>query len=459
MHAGTYGPSKGNGYLYAPLKGNKASIIRSILNGAAANPQVNQSQVQSLLWAVETKSKINKLSPQLQRVASILLSEKEIYDLNGGALGLIPESLKEMAISQIPPELRGIYEIQAELRNKLTQVHSNFAELERIAVLTGNPPKSGIEVPDQSWSAHPGGFFVRYIPHGYSSTTIQVFVPQKELSSSQNNETMLKKVSLTISQNKLNDARKSDKSATVKISAGTQAVEYDPTDDVAVPGNTHSQRIGFQSIPDQTLSDSKLPKKEKTCEEFNKEALTYGMASPAGTSLPGRIGYTHRIIKFTSEWKGQITSKTKVGAQSYKFCMKVNTILPNYSYTLDQKVLKWSPSTPVSPACSKEIKEWTDLVMEHEQIHGEDTIIRINKANAEWRSTAYQPEACAIGATQAESGVKAILEEKVNSYLLEELNKLNNILKEDDDFADKITSPLRPLNCDICGSQQSQPNS
>lgn len=61
--------------------------------------------------SVETKTNISQLSPEMQRLASILLSEKEIYDLNGGAIGLIPEPLLNMLLSNLSPELRRIYEI------------------------------------------------------------------------------------------------------------------------------------------------------------------------------------------------------------------------------------------------------------------------------------------------------------------------------------------------------------
>ena len=35
MHAGTYAPSKGDGYLYAPLKGQKKEIVNSIIQRIA----------------------------------------------------------------------------------------------------------------------------------------------------------------------------------------------------------------------------------------------------------------------------------------------------------------------------------------------------------------------------------------------------------------------------------------
>lgn len=255
LKAGTHGPSKGKGYLYAPMKGKRAEIIRSILKRSATYPEIDQRQIQQLIWSVETKAKIHQLSPELQKVASILLTEGEIYDVNGGALGLIPDPLLNMLLSKTPPELRRIYEIHSEIRRKLTETRGNFAELERIAVLAGSPPLIGQNVPEKSWSAHPGGFFIRYLPQGYSSTTIQLYVPKEKivLSSYLNNEEMPKFANLTISKTDFSEVGPLGinlKQVNILTVGPISEYEYDPADDVAVPANTSSQRIGFQSISD-----------------------------------------------------------------------------------------------------------------------------------------------------------------------------------------------------------------
>lgn len=246
------------------MKGSKAKIIRSNLKSAAAHPEIQQTQVQSLIWAAESKAKIHQLSPELLRAASILLTKEEIYDLNGGALGLIPDPIWEMALSKIPPELRRIYEIHSEIRSKLTAAHSSFAELERIAVLTGIPPQSGISVPDNSWSTHPGGFFVRYIPQGYSSTTIQLIVPEKRVAF--NNETSLKLANLDLSNNDLTDAGMlgiNQKNINLLAATSSLSFEYDPSEDIAVPANTSSQRLGFQPQPDHKHKHRSVPSPDR----------------------------------------------------------------------------------------------------------------------------------------------------------------------------------------------------
>ena len=59
-------------------------------------------------------------------------------------------------------------------------------------------------MPSGRWSLHPDGYYVRYIPSGYSSTRTEIWVPE-----------------------------------------GSPAVgkEYDPATHIAVPGNTSRQRL------------------------------------------------------------------------------------------------------------------------------------------------------------------------------------------------------------------------
>jgi hypothetical protein len=82
-------------------------------------------------------------------------------------------------------------------------------------VLSGAAPRGegSIEIPSGRWSMHPDGYYIRYIPSGYSSTRVEIWVPQ-----------------------------------------GSPAVgkEYDPATHIAVPGNTARQRLIQSGRPQQT---------------------------------------------------------------------------------------------------------------------------------------------------------------------------------------------------------------
>ncbi len=281
LHAGTHGPSRGDGYLYAPLKGSKAAIILSLLRQTAQHPEIPQAQVQLLIWAIEARSKFSDLSPTLQRTALTLLTKKEIFDLNGGALGLIPQSVLDRAMSSIPPSERRILEVQAQLRGKLANGNATFAEIESIAVLSGPAKHDGPIIPRGRWSAHPGGFFVRYLPDGYQKTKIQVYVPEAETSA------------LTFS----NRTRHAPRLLLVNGGAagGPSAVEYDPTLDVAVPADTGAQRLGISgagtdipsdTTPSQTSPPGSSPTHHKVnipCPGSSSNAIT--IAGPTQSAL------------------------------------------------------------------------------------------------------------------------------------------------------------------------------
>jgi len=179
LHAGKYRPGKGEGYLYAPLKGDWAHIIRSVLKKSVLHPEIPQHLVQSLIWGILARSKISDMPHSIKMVATKLLTPQEILVINGGALGLIPRNLKENALKALPPAVRQVVEAEAAIRDMLKSGIESYEAFERVAVLTGTAPseKGDREVPDTRWSYHPDGYFVRYQPSGYSRTTLQISVP------------------------------------------------------------------------------------------------------------------------------------------------------------------------------------------------------------------------------------------------------------------------------------------
>jgi hypothetical protein len=50
LHAGSYAPRKGDGYIYAPLKGPRAKMIQRILQKSVEHPEIPQTMVQTLIW-------------------------------------------------------------------------------------------------------------------------------------------------------------------------------------------------------------------------------------------------------------------------------------------------------------------------------------------------------------------------------------------------------------------------
>ncbi len=179
LHAGSYGPGGGDGYIYAPLKGKRAPIIRNILANSSKHPNIPQRDIQVLIWAILARTKISDMNPNMQSTAAQLLSAQEITELNGSALDVVKQELYGQAYGKLPANVRRVMEIKSELRSRLVSGVYTYTDLERIAVPVGDIPldKNSRKIPSGRWSFHPDGYFIRFFPDGYSTTHIQVSVP------------------------------------------------------------------------------------------------------------------------------------------------------------------------------------------------------------------------------------------------------------------------------------------
>jgi len=206
LHAGTHGPGGGDGYIYAPIKGPAEDAIMTILRGSVNHPEIEQRSIQTLIWAILARAKFEDLSAEHKAVAARLLTPRQLASLNRNALDILTGPLLERALGGMPAPLRAIAQAEAQLRQMLTTPGASFADMERVAILAGMAPvgPGSQQVPAGRWSLHPDGYYVRYLPEGYSHTRVQIWVEQ-----------------------------------------GSPAVgkEYDPATHVAVPGNTSRQRL------------------------------------------------------------------------------------------------------------------------------------------------------------------------------------------------------------------------
>src|SRR5215218_9407054 len=176
LHPGTHGPSSGDGYLYAPLKGSRKDIIETILQQSETTGNVSQRDVQLLIWAILAKATYKDLSANLKQAATELLTPKQLYELNGGALGLVPDVAAAMNV-QIPASLRTALAIESQMRQLFLNSSTSYEEFERVAVLAEPSEVDRPEYKRGRWCRHPSGYYIRFFPNGYQRTTIQVYLP------------------------------------------------------------------------------------------------------------------------------------------------------------------------------------------------------------------------------------------------------------------------------------------
>jgi len=206
LKAGTHGPGGGDGYIYAPPKGPAEDAVMTIVRGSVNKPQIDQHDIQVLLWAIIARTKFEDLDSRLKATAAQLLTPRQLAALNRTALDLVPGPALDAATNSLPPLVRQVFQAEAQLRQMLTNPGTPYDQLERVAVLAGMAPmgEGSRAVPSGRWSLHPDGYYVRYLPQSYTNTVVQIWVPQ-----------------------------------------GSPAVgkEYDPATHIAVPGNTARQRL------------------------------------------------------------------------------------------------------------------------------------------------------------------------------------------------------------------------
>lgn len=180
LRAGTYGPKRGDAYLYAPPKGPAEKAVISIVTNSVAHPEIEQRNIQLLLWAIIARTKMSELPSNLKTVAATLLTPKQISDLDGGAMGFLTDEAMKRGLLNEPPIIRQVMEAENQLRSKLTSPLSTYDDMERIAVLAGGGvPGEGSrnEVPVGRWSLVPDGYYVRYMPSSYTHTRLEISVP------------------------------------------------------------------------------------------------------------------------------------------------------------------------------------------------------------------------------------------------------------------------------------------
>lgn len=179
LQAGTRGPSNGDGYMLAPVLGPKEEVVISLLKNAESHSNVSQRDIQELLWAIIARTRFADYNTRIKRTATILLSPAELLKLEGGALGVLPDNMVAKAKAELPQGLQAIFEAENNIRRLAASGSATYEEMERYAMLAGLVPEVDRDYPSGTWSLHPDGYYIRFIPRGYSITETQIYVPQE----------------------------------------------------------------------------------------------------------------------------------------------------------------------------------------------------------------------------------------------------------------------------------------
>ena len=230
----SHGPSRGDGHLYAPLKGKKSELIKDIISKYSNKPHIPQRNVQVLLWAIIAGADMNELGTNYSQTLNELFTFDELLvyqgtDMLKGYADINFSKLKQQALNSLSPEIKNLLNAETKIRELVYQ-NKTFQEIEKVAIISGVAPKEDMirEVTKGRWSFHPNGYFIRFFPNGYPQTRVDIYVPH-EGEILFNNEGK----AIGLSENY----------------SSSKEVIYNPSEMTAMPANRSSQRIGITPLP------------------------------------------------------------------------------------------------------------------------------------------------------------------------------------------------------------------
>ena len=177
LKAGTYAPSKGDGYLYAPLKGPKEKIVYKLIDNWYNHNEVDQHDLQLILWAIIAKTKISNLSPKLKAIVVLLIGEDDVKELSKVGLEMLSAEAFKRTVTNLPAPLQKIAEIENQMRTKFYAATVNYSEIESLAILNGTQTETS-SIQRGTWTKLPNECYIKYLPQGYDNTQIIYYVPQ-----------------------------------------------------------------------------------------------------------------------------------------------------------------------------------------------------------------------------------------------------------------------------------------
>jgi hypothetical protein len=172
LKAGTYGPTKGRGYLIAPLLGKRSDLVYNIVSKSVNHPEIEQQDIQVLLWGIIYGAKFTDYSIDFQNRVRPLLTAAEIVDLS--------LDLKNVPLDVMPDDVKKVAQYYKDLRGKLTNPSLTYNEISSYAMAQGiAPPEDPFSkyVEKGLWAYIGDGYYMRAMPDGYPTTYLELYRP------------------------------------------------------------------------------------------------------------------------------------------------------------------------------------------------------------------------------------------------------------------------------------------
>ena len=110
LQPGTPDPKQGDAYIQGPVSGYRSEIVESVLINSKDQKDIEQRNIQLLLWSVVSGSSFNNLSYSVQNDAAKLLTPKQIFQLKGGVVGMIKEASSATGVLNFNSDIKRLFE-------------------------------------------------------------------------------------------------------------------------------------------------------------------------------------------------------------------------------------------------------------------------------------------------------------------------------------------------------------
>jgi hypothetical protein len=173
LKAGTHGPTKGSGYLLAPLKGKRSDIVYNVITNSSNHPEIEQHDIQVFLWGIIAGTKFTDYSLEFQNKIRPLLTPAEMTDLS--------LDIMNVPLDVMPDDIKSVAKFYQDFRAKITNPNTTYNELESMAMLNGVLPDDPFSkyVQKGLWAYIGDGFYGRSMPQGYQKTIHEIYRPAK----------------------------------------------------------------------------------------------------------------------------------------------------------------------------------------------------------------------------------------------------------------------------------------
>jgi hypothetical protein len=204
--------TKAGGYYPAPIKGQKAKIVASILKQIELHPDVAQNDVQQLLFAIVQGIDLEKMPPNVQQTAARVLPKDILGQMQGAAQAKAFQQGLMNILNAHAAKDKNAQANQQKMADFNKQLQQMQQQAEANAAFNAQPDAAA-PVVRGTWVQMPGGFYLRYLPDGFAKTRLQLMVPDEAVAQAQSQLT------------------------------------FDPTQYLAVLGQAPSERIGITLRP------------------------------------------------------------------------------------------------------------------------------------------------------------------------------------------------------------------